>query len=82
MKTLITVCVLLVCSGCVQVTSNSRMEIEQGKVTIYNEKKANWILTTVDLKNLKWDGLTIDKGKAVPEDVEVVAPIGVIKTNK
>jgi len=77
MKAVILTCILFLTS-CTQVTSNSTLKI--AGVEYRQEKKANFLFTEVDLDKLKWDGLTIDKGKGVPQDVEVLTPYGKIKT--
>jgi hypothetical protein len=70
-NTLIVMCILLVSSGCMQITSNSRMEIEDGKVTIYDENKANIVGYTLEgLKGVRWGEFSLQEVDVIPQDAE------------
>jgi hypothetical protein len=74
----LTCILLLTTSGCMQLTSNSRTEIENGKVTIYDENKANLIgYTLKGLQGVKWGEFSLQEVDAVPQDVQVEALTGI-----
>lgn len=81
MKTLLTMCILLLTSGCMQFTSNSRVEIEMKdgrKITFYDENKGNILgYELKGLSGIKWGEFSLQEVDAIPQDVQVEALTGI-----